>query len=62
MIGKTLMDLRTEDGRRSLIIAIRGPMGRYHTNPAPDTKLTEDSVIISLGSAEELDHLRITCG
>lgn len=62
MIGKTLMDLRTEDGRRSLIIAIRGAEGRYHTNPAPDTTLAKDSVIIALGSADELHHLRTTCG
>lgn len=61
MTGKTLVDLRTKDGRRSLIIAIRGPEGRYHTNPAPDTKLAADSVIIALGSAEELNHLRSTC-
>jgi len=61
MIGKTLKDLRNEDGRRSLIIAIRGPLGRYHTNPAPDTKLAEDAVIIALGSAEELSDLRSTC-
>lgn len=61
MIGQTLMDLRTTDGRRSLIIAIRGPEGRYHTNPGPETKLVEDSVIISLGSAQELQHLRNTC-
>ena len=41
-------------------IAIRGPQGRYHTNPGPDTQLAEDSVIIALGSASELDHLRQT--
>ena len=60
MTGRTLMELRSEDGRRSLIIAIRGPDGSYHTNPAPNTALVEDSVIIALGSADELRHLRQT--
>ncbi len=60
MIGRSLKDMRREDGRRSLIIAIRNISGRYHTNPAPDTALSEHSVIIALGSAEELDHLRKT--
>ncbi len=60
MIGRSLKDMRREDGRRSLIIAIRNISGRYHTNPAPDTALSEHSVIIALGSAEELEHLRRT--
>ena len=60
MIGRSLSDLRSQEGWRSLVIAIRGPQGRYHTNPGPDTQLAEDSVIIALGSASELDHLRQT--
>lgn len=60
LIGKTLLDLRREDGRRPLIIAIRGEHERYHTNPAPSTMLEEDAVIIALGSADELSHLRHT--
>ena len=60
LIGKTLMDLRREDGRRPLIIAIRLDAGLYHTNPAPGTVLEEDAVIIALGSGEELEHLRQT--
>lgn len=60
LIGKTVMDLRREDGRRPLIIAIRIGHARYHTNPAPQTILEQDAVIIALGSAEELDHLRHT--
>ncbi len=58
MRGKTLMDLRAEDGRRSLIIAIRKGDGRYHTNPAPTTTLDGGDVIIALGSADELSRLR----
>ena len=61
VIGKTLRDLRSDDGRRSLIIAIRGSDGAYHTNPGPDTALSKDSVIITLGSADELQHLRTAC-
>lgn len=60
MVGQTLLDLRQADGRRPLIIAIRGSGGRYHTNPAPNTALTADTVIIALGSADELVHLRRT--
>lgn len=60
MIGQTLLEMKREDGRRSLIIAIRGANGGYHTNPAPDTALTKDTVIIALGSADELHHLRRT--
>lgn len=61
MIGKTLRDLRSEDDRRSLIIAVRTPNGQYQTNPEPDTTLARDSVIITLGSSDELDHLRSSC-
>lgn len=60
MIGRTLLEMKREDGRRSLIIAIRGANGSYHTNPAPDTAVTQDTVIIALGSADELHHLRRT--
>lgn len=58
MAGRALMDLRAEDGRRSLIIAIRQDDGRYHTNPAPQTTLHGGDVIIALGSADELARLR----
>ncbi len=58
MEGRTLMDLRADDGRRSLIIAIRQGNGRYHTNPAPTTELHGGDVIIALGSAAELNRLR----
>lgn len=58
MVGHTLMDLRADDGRRSLIIAIRQDDGHYHTNPAPQTTLSGGDVIIALGSAEELARLR----
>lgn len=60
LIGKTVLDLRREDGRRPLIIAIRIGHARYLTNPAPQTVLEEDAVIIALGSGEELSHLRHT--
>ncbi len=58
MLGRSLMDLRAEDGRRSLIIAIRQGDGNYHTNPAPSTTLNGGDVIIALGSAAELARLR----
>lgn len=58
MIGRALTDLRSSDGRRSLIIAIRAADGRYLTNPPPSTVLVADTVIIALGSAEELASLR----
>ncbi len=58
MVGRSLMDLRAEDGRRSLIIAIRQGNGRYHTNPSPQTTLEGGDVIIALGSADELARLR----
>ncbi len=58
MVGRSLMDLRADDGRRSLIIAIRQGDGRYHTNPVPSTQLNGGDVIIALGSASELARLR----
>lgn len=58
MIDRPLADLVYESGQRALVIAIRGNDGRYHTNPAPSTRLGADEVIIALGSAEELRSLR----
>lgn len=58
MIDRPLIDLVYESGQRPLVIAIRGNDGRYHTNPAPSTRLAGDEVIIALGSAEELRSLR----
>ncbi len=58
MIDRPLVDLVYESGQRALVIAIRGNDGRYHTNPAPSTKLASDQVIIALGSADELSSLR----
>ncbi len=58
MVGRPLTELRTANGRRPLIIAIRSDDGRYHTNPKPETTLSADQVIIALGSAEELGALR----
>ena len=58
MVGRTLLDLRQSDGRRSLVIAIRGPNGLYETNPAPETALQAGNILIALGSETELDLLR----
>ena len=61
MVGRTLIDLRQENGRRSLIIAIRPASSlEFHSNPAPETALKAGDVIIALGSAEELAALRQT--
>jgi voltage-gated potassium channel len=62
MIDRPLLDLGCDTGRRPLVIAIRGDDGRYHTNPAPSTRLGRDQVIIALGSAEELESLRAQVG
>ncbi len=58
MIGRPLTELTAPNGKRPLIIAIRGGRGRYHTNPSPQTKLGVAEVVIALGSAEELAALR----
>ncbi len=58
MLGRPLTDLTSPTGKRPLIIAIRGPEGRYHTNPRPQTEIRVAEVIIALGSAEELESLR----
>lgn len=58
MAGRPLSDLRTPEGKRPLIIAIRRGSGRYHTNPSLQTELGPGDVIIALGSADELGSLR----
>lgn len=59
MVDRPLLDLVYDDsGHRPLVIAIRGKDGRYHTNPAPSTRLRCDEVIIALGSVEDLRVLR----
>ncbi len=57
MAGHKLLDLREGD-QRSLIIAIRKPDHRYHTNPSPHTVVEDGDVLIALGSFTELDSLR----
>ncbi len=55
--GKRLLDLRDGE-QRSLIIAIRKPTQRYHTNPSPQTVVEVGDVLIALGSDDELAALR----
>lgn len=61
MVGSSLRDLHASEGRRSLVIAIRQPDGEYLTNPSADTMLASESVIITLGSADEIRRLREMC-
>lgn len=58
LLGRSLTEAALPESDQPLVIAIRGGNGRYHTNPAPETKLAEDDVIIALGSASELAALR----
>jgi voltage-gated potassium channel len=44
------------------IVAVRGPDGRFHTNPPPDYVLKPGDVLIALGPPEQLTCLENLCG
>jgi voltage-gated potassium channel len=55
--GKSLRDARVRDRTGALILAVRTPDGELRTNPAPDTTIGADDLLIAIGTESELGAL-----
>jgi len=60
--GLTLAQAAIREQCGAGIIAVRGPDGRFHTNPPPDYVLRPGDVLIALGPPEQLSCLEGLCG
>lgn len=56
LAGRTLGDSHIRSATGALILALRHPDGKFVTNPAPETTLTE-VVLIAVGTPEQLTRL-----
>lgn len=55
--GATLRDALLRDRTGALVLALRTPDGQFVTNPTGDTELAPDSIIIVVGTADDLARL-----
>jgi voltage-gated potassium channel len=60
--GMSLAEAAVREQCAAGIIAVRGPDGRFHTNPSPDYVMQRGDVLIALGPAEQLSCLERLCG
>jgi voltage-gated potassium channel len=57
LVGKTLRSAHLRDRTGALVLAIRRPDGRFVTNPSPEDTMESADVLISIGTAEQLEAL-----
>jgi voltage-gated potassium channel len=55
--GSTLAEAAIREQCGAAVIAVRGPDGRFHTNPPPDHTLQPGDVLIAVGTPVQLDCL-----
>ena len=55
--GNTIRSAHLRDRTGALVLAIRKPDGSFLTNPAPESVIEAGDVLISVGTAEQLDAL-----
>jgi len=60
--GRSLRDAHIRDETGALVLAIRAADGTFVTNPAPETVLEGGTVLIAIGTAEQLDALDQAAG
>jgi voltage-gated potassium channel len=58
LAGCTLRDAQIRDRTGALVLAIRGPDGRFTTNPPPETPIRPDDILIAIGTTSQLAALR----
>ncbi len=59
LVGKTLRSAHLRDRTGALVLAIRRPDGRFVTNPSPEDSIESGDVLISIGTAEQLEALAV---
>ena len=55
--GNTLRSAQLRDRTGALVLAIRRPQGEFITNPSPEDVIEAGDVLISVGTAEQLEGL-----
>jgi voltage-gated potassium channel len=63
LAGSTVRDARLHEGDGALLLALRqSESGSFRTNPAPDAVVTPGSVIIVIGTSDQIDAVRRAAG
>ena len=63
LLGRTLREAAIRRTTGALLLAVRRPSGLFLANPAPETAIEADDVLIALGTPDQLDGIRRhTCG
>jgi voltage-gated potassium channel len=57
LAGRTIRTAQLRDRTGALVLAIRRPQGEFITNPSPEDVITSGDVLISVGTAEQLNAL-----
>ena len=57
LAGRTLRSAHLRDRTGALVLAIRRPDGRFVTNPSPEDTIEAADVLISIGTADQLQAL-----
>jgi len=55
IVGQSLRETQLRDRTGALVLAIRGADGTFATNPDPGTVLEPDTVLIAIGTTDQLD-------
>jgi voltage-gated potassium channel len=55
--GKTVRSTQIRDRTGALVLAIRRPDGAFVTNPSPEDVIEAGDVLISVGTADQLESL-----
>jgi voltage-gated potassium channel len=58
LVGRCLADTALGSTTGALVLAIRTASGQFIANPAPDTRLDPDAVLIVLGTSAQLRSVR----
>ena len=59
LAGKTLRSAHLRDRTGALVLAIRRPDGSFVTNPSPEDTIEAADILISIGTAEQLQALAV---
>ena len=58
LVGRCLADTALGSTNGALVLAIRTASGQFIANPAPDTRLDPDTILIALGTSAQLRSVR----
>ena len=58
LVGRSLADTALGLTTGALVLAIRTASGQFIANPAPDTRLDPDAILIVLGTSAQLRAVR----